>query len=62
MATSPRDRLGLGRLERVDPKSIWRHEARELTPWLLENLDLLGDALGIEIVPTQRAEPTGNGG
>lgn len=39
----------LGRLVRVDPKSVWAHEAHEFTPWLAENLSLLNEALGLEI-------------
>lgn len=30
------DSSGLGRLERVDPRSVWVHEARDLTPWVKE--------------------------
>jgi len=29
----------LGTLERADPSSLWNHEARDFTPWLLENAD-----------------------
>jgi Domain of unknown function (DUF4268) len=39
----------LGRLEPVDPRSIWAHEALHFTPWLAQNADRLADALGIEI-------------
>lgn len=40
----------LGRLEKVDIRHIWEHEALSFTPWLAmpENLMQLGDALGIE--------------
>jgi hypothetical protein len=54
------DKLGLGRLERVDPKTVWKHEAHDLTPWVLENLDLLGERLGIEIQPSQREVSVGS--
>lgn len=40
---------GLGRLERVDARQIWRNEASEFTPWLRQNIALLAEALGIEI-------------
>lgn len=41
----------LGKLEKVDLKTIWDHEATSFTPWLAkeENLELLGDAIGIEL-------------
>jgi len=39
----------LGRLVRVDLREAWQDEAAHFTPWLAqqENLELLGDALGI---------------
>lgn len=54
------DALGLGRLERLDPRTVWRNEATDLTPWLLENLDVLAEALGTEIIPTQREVRVGD--
>jgi RecB family endonuclease NucS len=41
----------LGRLQRVDPRSIWKKESGDFTPWLAteENLTLLGDAIGMEL-------------
>jgi hypothetical protein len=39
----------LGRLEPVDPRSIWPHEALNFTPWLAQNADRLAEALGIEL-------------
>lgn len=40
----------LGRLEKVDIRKIWEHEAHSFTPWLAEpeNLAILGEVLGIE--------------
>lgn len=48
------DNLGLGRLTRVDPRTVWKNEARDLTPWLLENIETLAEALGTEIIPAER--------
>lgn len=39
----------LGRVEQVDLRSVWTHEARSLTPWLLDNADVLADVLGIDL-------------
>jgi hypothetical protein len=46
----------LGRLERLDPRKYWRDEARDFTPWLRDNIELLGEVLGLEIDPTVTAE------
>ena len=46
MATTARD---LARIERVDLKEVWPHEARDFTPWLAEHLDELGEALGLDL-------------
>jgi hypothetical protein len=43
------DTHNLGRLSRVDPKSVWTHEAYEFTPWLAQNLVLLNEALALDI-------------
>jgi hypothetical protein len=40
----------LGRLEPVDPRLVWSHEALNFTPWLAKNVDRLAEALGIELV------------
>lgn len=39
----------LGRLIPVPPRDVWVHEARQFTPWLLENVDVLSDLLGMEL-------------
>jgi hypothetical protein len=41
----------LGRIERVDLRSIWTSEDKHFTPWLAQpdNLEILGETLGIEL-------------
>ncbi|WAH39034.1 DUF4268 domain-containing protein [Alicyclobacillus dauci] len=42
--------MTLGRIEYIDDiRSIWTNEARDFTPWLANNIDALGEELGIEI-------------
>jgi len=45
------ERLGLGRLERLDLRSFWGEEVPDLMPWFAQNLDLLSQTLGIDITP-----------
>jgi len=49
----------LGRLESIDPRSVWQHEARDFTPWLLDNADVLADALGIDLELSAAEHPVG---
>lgn len=51
----------LGRLERVELRDIWLSEAVDFTPWLAreENLTLLGEALGIDLVLEAQEKPVG---
>jgi Domain of unknown function (DUF4268) len=41
--------MELGKLEHVDPRTVWPHEAHDFTPWLLANADRLSEALGIDL-------------
>ena len=46
----------IARLVEVDLREVWPYEARDFTPWLASNLDLLGEALGIDIEPLGETE------
>jgi hypothetical protein len=39
----------LGTLKRLEARIAWIDEARDFTPWLADHLDLLGDALGLDL-------------
>ena len=41
--------VGLASIDNVDIRHAWPNEASNFTPWLAENLDLLGDALGLDL-------------
>jgi hypothetical protein len=51
----------LGRLARIDLRSVWLSEAGEFTPWLAqeENLALLGDTIGLELELEAREKSVG---
>jgi hypothetical protein len=50
----------LGRLEPLDPRQVWSHEAQDFTPWLLDNADTLAEALGLDIELTTAEHPVGD--
>jgi hypothetical protein len=50
----------LGKLLRVDPRTVWSDEARHFTPWLAKNLPLLNQAVGLEIELTGTEIAVGN--
>ncbi len=51
--------MNIGRLKRVDLRELWRHEARDFTTWLSENLDLLGETLGLQLSLLEREAAAG---
>jgi len=49
----------LGRLSTIAPRSVWQHEAHTFTPWLLTNVDVLNDLLGMELELQVAEHPVG---
>jgi hypothetical protein len=47
-------------LERVDPRAIWKHEAHDFTPWLVENIEMLAELLGMELEVVEREADVGD--
>ena len=55
--------MKLGKLEQItDLRSVWKHEAMDFTPWLAkeENLELLSEAVGIDIVVEEQESNVGD--
>ena len=50
----------MGTIERIDPHVVWPHEAHDFTPWLAENIDLLGAALGMDLELQSSEAPVGS--
>lgn len=51
----------LGTLEEVkDLRKIWPHEASNFTPWVADNVDLLADAVGLEITIDETESSVGD--
>src|SRR5881394_785774 len=51
---------GVGKIERVPLREVWRHEAHNLTTWLEDNIDVLNDALDIELTNVEREQAAGS--
>lgn len=49
----------LGRLVVVPPRDVWPHEAQTFTPWLLGNVDVLSQLLGMELELDVAEHPVG---
>ena len=55
--------MKLDKLKQIkDLREIWPNEAKDFTPWLAkeDNLDLLSETIGIDIVFEERESPVGN--
>lgn len=55
--------MTLGKLEQItDLRSVWKHEAKDFTPWLAkeENLAILSDAVGLDIVLEEQESNVGD--
>jgi len=45
---------GIGRLERVALREVWKHEAFDFTQWLEGNVDVFNYALGIALINVEQ--------
>ena len=53
--------MNLGTLKEItNLRDIWPHEALNFTPWVAENVDLLGEALGLEITVDETESSVGD--
>jgi hypothetical protein len=49
----------IGKIERVPLREVWRHEAYDLTTWLEQNIDVLNDALDLNLSNVEREQAAG---
>ena len=47
-------------IELTDLRVVWPHEALDFTPWLAENIELLSNAIGIDIAVKEIEDPVGS--
>ena len=48
------------KIQRVPLREIWKHEARDFTTWLQENLDVVNDVIGITLANAEREHSAGH--
>lgn len=52
--------LNFSELKRIPLREKWNHEASDFTPWLESNIQILGDALGMDLEVVDREVPVGD--
>jgi len=52
--------IDFGEIKPVDIRDIWPNEATDFTPWVVDNLEQLGQALGMEIEFQEREADVGD--
>jgi hypothetical protein len=48
------------KITRIPIKDAFQYEDRDFTPWLLDNIDVIGDAVGLELIGAEKEQSTGN--
>ena len=54
------DASQIGKLKRVPLREVWKHEAYDFTQWLQENIDVLNNALDLNLVNVDREQTAGS--
>ena len=52
--------LNIGRLQRVALREVWKHEAQDFTQWLESNIDVLNEALDLNLLSADRERSAGD--
>lgn len=50
----------IGKLQRVPLREVWKDEARDFTPWLQANIDVLNDVLDFTVSNVEREQSAGD--
>ena len=50
----------IGRLARIPLRQVWKREAKDFTPWLKENLEVLNEVLDLNLQSAEREQAAGS--
>jgi len=50
----------IGKIEKVELREIWKHEASDFSKWLQANIEVLSEVIGIQLLNVEREQSTGN--
>ena len=51
--------MKVGKIDKLPLREIWNHEATDFTPWLEENIEILGDVIGLHLSVVEREKTIG---
>ncbi len=49
-----------GKIKRINIRDIWQYESHDFTPWLADNLDKLGESVGMDLALVEQEASVGN--
>jgi len=50
----------IGKLKRISLREVWRHEAYDFTRWLQDNIDVVNEALDLNLTPPDSEQAAGD--
>jgi hypothetical protein len=53
-------KIELGEIEVINPRGVWKHEERDFTPWVAENIAKISEVIGVPIIIEQTEQKVGN--
>ncbi len=53
-------KTSIGKLQRVPLREVWPHEALDFTRWLHENIEILSEAIGVNLSSIEREQSAGD--
>lgn len=49
----------IGKIKRIPLREVWKHEAYDFTCWLQENIDVINEAIDLNLASPEREQPAG---